>query len=203
MKKTVLAAALLAVAGVANAAPVAFTAPGNFTMYDPMGSIVGNFNDITGFVDYSAGTFGVASTSPFFGLPWTASGGTMFGPGSYTISTVDPAPGVSGGSYNVTVGAGQMGGHIDFAWGTTTGIDVLMVWNVVDNMNGTWTFTSVDTNADADSIPGTQMIDGPFPMFSANFSFTAPAPVPVPAAAWLLGSGLLGLVGVARRRKAA
>lgn len=28
------------------------------------------------------------------------------------------------------------------------------------------------------------------------------APVPVPAAAWLFGSGLLGLIGVARRKKA-
>jgi len=30
----------------------------------------------------------------------------------------------------------------------------------------------------------------------------APAAVPVPAAMWLFGSGLLGLVGVARRKKA-
>ncbi|MBZ0073032.1 MAG: VPLPA-CTERM sorting domain-containing protein [Gammaproteobacteria bacterium] len=32
---------------------------------------------------------------------------------------------------------------------------------------------------------------------------TAPAVIPVPAAVWLLGSGLIGLVGVARRKKAA
>lgn len=34
-----------------------------------------------------------------------------------------------------------------------------------------------------------------------NFEFTA-SPVPLPAAAWLFGSGLLGLVGVARRKRA-
>lgn len=31
---------------------------------------------------------------------------------------------------------------------------------------------------------------------------SAPDPVPVPAAVWLFGSGLLGLIGVARRKKA-
>jgi len=37
---------------------------------------------------------------------------------------------------------------------------------------------------------------------TASFAITfAPAEVPVPAAAWLFGSGLLGLAGVARRRK--
>lgn len=32
---------------------------------------------------------------------------------------------------------------------------------------------------------------------------STPAPVPVPAAAWLLGSGLLGLAGIARRKEVA
>lgn len=33
-----------------------------------------------------------------------------------------------------------------------------------------------------------------------TFTFTAPAPVPLPAAVYLFGSGLIGLVGLARRR---
>jgi hypothetical protein len=38
-------------------------------------------------------------------------------------------------------------------------------------------------------------------IFYDNLVFAEVAPVPVPAAVWLFGSGLLGLVGVARRRK--
>ena len=58
-----------------------------------------------------------------------------------------------------------------------------------------------------DGIGGSPMVAGPFPDFNANFDITSIkidsiTPVPVPAAVWLFGSGLLGLVGVARRKKA-
>ncbi len=53
-------------------------------------------------------------------------------------------------------------------------------------------------------IGGNPMIAGPFVGYNANFditSMTVTSVVPVPAAVWLLGSGLLGLVGVARRKR--
>ena len=64
-----------------------------------------------------------------------------------------------------------------------------------------------DTYFTVFGVGGNPMVDGPFQGFNANFdissiTITDITPVPVPAAAWLFGSGLLGLVGVARRRKA-
>ena len=68
------------------------------------------------------------------------------------------------------------------------------------------TIGQLSLGTDPDGIGGTPMDNGPFEFFNANFDMTsitivAPAAVPVPAAVWLFGSGLLGLVGVARRRK--
>jgi hypothetical protein len=69
-----------------------------------------------------------------------------------------------------------------------------------------WGLVSVDGNANG--VMGIPMAaGGPFAGFNANFMATmAPTPesvVPVPAAVWLFGSGLLGLVGIARRKKKA
>ena len=59
-----------------------------------------------------------------------------------------------------------------------------------------------------DGIGGSPMDNGPFSGYNANFDMTSVTvtavtapPIPVPAAVWLFGSGLIGLVGVARRRK--
>ena len=65
-----------------------------------------------------------------------------------------------------------------------------------------------------DTIGGSPMTTIPFADHNANFDMKVitfvgcsadctPPPIPVPAAVWLFGSGLLGLVGVARRRKQA
>ena len=71
--------------------------------------------------------------------------------------------------------------------------------NLVDAAGGTWTGTLVS----AGNIGGSW---GDFNMtqYSEVFDITiksATTVIPVPAAVWLFGSGLIGLVGVARRRK--
>lgn len=68
--------------------------------------------------------------------------------------------------------------------------------------NQLWMLATADGNGDG--IMGIPMVSGgPFAgfnaTFNANLEFTPT--VPVPAAAWLFGSGLAGLLGVARRRK--
>lgn len=62
-------------------------------------------------------------------------------------------------------------------------------------------------NSLVDADPGYGIDASGKPAYSAMLALggelgTVGAPVPVPAAAWLLGSGLLGLIGVARRKAA-
>ena len=203
MKKTAIASALaLAMgAGVANAAPWT----GTFTMYDPTGATVGVDPAVVGDVNTAAGTATLSSPTPFFGLNWTASDVTLYGPGTHQWTFSD-----ANGSYTYTfdVGAGQMGTTMLFAWGASSNIGVVNVWDVsvgpcaygANAGSGTCT-NYYSTDWDGDGIRGAGMINGPFPGFNANFDMSAP--VPVPAAVWLFGSGLVGLVGVARRRKKA
>jgi len=211
MTKIAATAVLATAAMSAQAAPVAWT--GGFNMYDPVGvqmdtndGAAGLTSAVTGFFDIAAGTFGLASTDTFFGLLWSTSGGTLYGAGTHTVSVNgDGALGAGAGDVTFTVGAGQLGGNINFAWGATTGIDVFNVWNVTSGAGGTKIYTSTNFNGiyngvaiAPDAILGLGMVDGPFPGFSANFNMAAAVPEASTYGMMLAG---LGLVGFAVRRR--
>lgn len=194
----------------------------NDVIFNWDGTVYNANSDYTGPGGASNAT--LASDQPFFGNKWTAHTVQIFAPGSYTFNTVEGAP------LNMTVGAGQLGAHMLFNWGITTNIDVAIVWNTnttfsgpmhtgADNgvtcnpigctpngspNNSLTTFMVASVDGNGDGINGIPMVDGPFPAHNANFNLHGTlTPVPVPAAVWLFGSGLLGLVGIARRKKKA
>ena len=207
MKKTAISAALLMImTGSANAAV------GGFDMYNPGGAVVDANDGLPGTTattadtrNFGTGTWTLSSTDTFFFSNWTAHSGTVYNTaGTYRFQTGDNC-GTStsaGCEYVVDLLAGYTLGHVLFNWGATSNIDVLNIWDASGN--------SVDI--DGDGIAGWGMIDGAFLGFNANFTIAPGSPlpvqsyagsasvIPVPAAAWLFGSGLLGLVGVARRK---
>ena len=212
MKKSSIALSLALVMGSSTAGAVAMTGA-TFDMYTPGGVAFAPDTAVTGSI--GGGTWSVASTVPFFGVAWSAHTGTTFGPGTYDVDTTNGtgSVGASGtvaacdgtGSNaacyeGIVVGAGQTMGHILFNWGSSADIDVVNVWNVSGAAYSSSDVALTNPASESlDGIPGLSMIDGPFGGYNANFNFSV---VPVPAAVWLFGSGLLGLVGVARRRKA-
>ena len=124
---------------------------------------------------------GTTFSGTFFGKAWTAT--TM---AAFTTSGSWAGTSVQGAySYSFTLGAGQVAFGTFFDWSTCCGIPVLAIFN-----------------ADGSAGPGVPMQTGPFPGQAPTFQgITSPSAFPVPAAIWLFGSGLIGLAGVARRRK--
>ncbi|MDH5388258.1 MAG: VPLPA-CTERM sorting domain-containing protein [Gammaproteobacteria bacterium] len=127
-------------------------------------------------------TMGTTFGGTFFSQPWTAT--TLV---AYTTTAPNTWAGTSpqgAYSYNFTMTAGQVAFGTYFDWSGNNGIPVLAIFN-----------------ADGSAGPGVPMQTPPFPGQAPSFQGTVA--VPVPAAVWLFGSGMLGLVGIARRRKAA
>jgi hypothetical protein len=192
MKKITKGLVLLMMSGISHSATMSSA---TYTIYDDTGQIVPFDTSPVAPVSGSigAGVWSISSIPTFLGSASTTHSGTTFGPGSYSIDTID------GGIYSFTVDAGQLGGHILWDWSASTDIDIVNVWDVW-TLFGETSYTSTDI--DGDGIPGIGFIDGPFATipFSANFDFSTT--VPIPAAIWLFGSGLVGLIGVARLKKA-
>jgi hypothetical protein len=181
MKKTLLAGAmalsLCTAATTASAIAIDVTA-----------MVFGSTSAATGSVDTN--NLGTTFNGSFFNAPWTATTQAAF-TSSDTWAGTSPQGAYS---YNFTLTAGQVAFGTYFDWSVTSGIPVLAVFDCGAGNPG-----------DAcTGIPGYPMQNGPFPGQNPVFNGTVAAgpPVPVPAAVWLFGSGMLGLVGVARRKLA-
>lgn len=195
MKKTLLSTAMALAMGTGVAQAETFDFLGTFSMYSGA-EFVGGCNTpdcVTGTFDFNLTTgtgSGGSMTSevPFFGFNWTAHDFVMTATGPGTVSA-----------------------QIPFDWGAPSDTTPCGVANcdipvvAVFSLTPTGTpgeFSVATLDGDDSGTPGTAMTEGPFVGFSPTFSGTASV-VPIPSADWLFGTGLLGLVGVARRKKSA
>ena len=195
MKKTAISSAVALCLGTAAGAANALDVSISNMVFGGTYAAGGTLTD--------TGTFGgMFSIDPFFGHTWNADAVAFWGEHGVANNWTG-TDGVGGSwSYNFTLTDNQVAWGTLFNWSTSSNIAVL---NIMDCAPGS-------TGSACTTIPGTPMQNGPFagsdPLFNGTISagsvpFSGGSPVPVPAAAWLMGSGLVGLVGVARRRKKA
>lgn len=185
MKKTLLATAMVAALGttaIAEAGTVGLTGTWtgtySFSMFSPSGGPVGAPTAPQNWTfDFDAGTVSIENTTTFYASVWTAHDVTITDNGDGSYGTAAPA-----------------GPNMLFDWSVNTDIPVSHLWDI------TATGNAVGDTAVVTALSTTILANSPaFPGFHPTFEGTL-TQVPVPAAAYLLGSGLLGLVGVARRR---
>ena len=142
----------------------------------------------------------------------------IFGVGAITTGGILETANVSGtGSLNIFDGSQTL--TADLIWIDIASLNVAGVLNTLGSANLTnVVYAGVNgdllalSNAGAGTNTATFQFTSPTSLTSLFTTATATTstsfsgsitPVPVPAAVWLFGSGLLGLVGIARRKKTA
>lgn len=182
MKKTLIAASIaLSMGAATNASALAI----DITQMN-----FGGPSAATGLVDTD--NLGTSFNGTFFGASWVATTQAAF-----VGATTDTWAGTSlqgAYSYDFTLSATQVAFGTSFNWGAADGGTVCGLANCDIPVLAIF-------NDDGSAGPAVPMQAGPFVGQAPSFQGTVSA-VPVPAAVWLFGSGLLGLVGVARRKAA-
>ena len=140
--------------------------------------------------------------------------GDFFYGTSEIFSSVIPVNSDPNFFYNYTMNFGTPGSVIDSVGTLTPPTSINLATGFADLSSFTirWNDFGFDSIG-ATNVPITQNPDGSYHLswqMQGGFSSTGTAtmtmdiaPVPLPAAVWLLGSGLLGLVGIGRRYRKA
>lgn len=253
MKKILTGTALLALAGITNAAPVIYTDEAlyladlasaglsviheSFEVGDVWGDSrntidPGSTSAVTSqgivwssnYTQNNIATGGVGGSAPdgafaIYSLPH----GLTTDSGSYCDSAEDPNIPIecfqNDGLKIVSESAGTLyafGGRVDSNTGIPKitflldGVDInanntdnIDNWQREGDVANDWSFIGV---IDADGFSSAELLElrgkdfQQVLLFADDFKIGVVSAVPVPAAAWLFGSGLLGLIGVARRK---
>ncbi|MDH5711106.1 MAG: hypothetical protein OEZ15_05525 [Gammaproteobacteria bacterium] len=182
MKKTILATSIALTLGVSTTAGAGtagltgvWTGTYTFALWSPSMAPIGVPSPPQFWSwDFNAGTVSIVNTTTFYASVWTA----------HDVTFSDRGDGTYGG----TPGAA----NLLWDWDINLNIPIEYLWDVTDNGNGTLTVAGLgQILASSPAFPG-------FPVtFNGSLQTTA---VPIPAAVWCFGSGLLGLIGAARRK---
>ena len=128
MKKSTIAATITLMLGSSSVGAVTITS-GAFNMLGPTGVVVDTIHTNSFIGTIGNGTWQVNTTSSFLGANWTAYNGTTFGPGTYSFDASNNQDG-SLLYTGITVGEGQVGGHILWEWNIPVDMDMVLVWDV-------------------------------------------------------------------------
>ena len=161
---------------------------------------------------YFIGTYGASGTvnsngggqlnsvDNFFSNPWVADQQSWFDTHTSSLTwsgtgaTSNTSSAISDFSYTFHLSSNQVAVGTYFDWNGNNNIPVLTIYDCPETGGGA---------CFGNSLP---MVTIPFPGQITNFNgsttdnFPISGSVPVPAAVWLFGSGLIGLIGLARRK---
>lgn len=136
--------------------------------------------------------------------------GTLFANG-FTLSATDPGTShlftldlTTGAATDIGPSGVTLGRSLSYSGLAFSNDGTLLSMGSLDAASGTLYSVNTANGAATSLNSGTGYGTGPIHFgVDGGLTFAPAAVVPVPAAVWLFGSGLLGLVGMARRKKAA
>jgi len=128
-------------------------------------------------------------TTQLFGNGWTININE-----TYNGSTGEGAP-----SLVPLVSNNQFGMNFDMIWETGESYSLTQVWEIlIYDFSGDTALSPLDL--DFNGLTGSTFIGGAYNDMSLSMQFVSTT-VPLPATVWLFGSGLIGLLTFARKRK--